>query len=171
MKKSVFYIICLFLFAASVSTIKAQSPAQTPTQTPVQTPLQPQDKQHQRGERKPFDREAFFAKRNCYIAEKMGLTTEETAVFFPMENELIQKKFEAGRECFRLEREMRKKENKTEKDYQILLKCREDSKSKRDTLDRKYLEKFKKILTAEQILKYQNADREFYDREVNDKTP
>jgi hypothetical protein len=120
-------------------------------------------------QRKPFDREAFFAKRNAFIVEKMGLTAEETAVFIPVENELIQKKFEAGRECFRLERELRGKAEKTDAEYQKLLQCQQEAKDKRDLLDKEYLEKFKKILKAEQILKYQAADKEFFDKMMHER--
>jgi ribosomal protein L32E len=64
---------------------------------------------------------------------------------------------------------LRKKEGKTEEEYNKLLKCREEVKEKRDKLDREYLEKFKKILTAEQILKYQSADRAFFDEFMRDR--
>ncbi|MDR1525023.1 MAG: hypothetical protein LBS79_07210, partial [Tannerella sp.] len=93
-----------------------------------------------------FDREAFTAKRNAYITEKIGLTAKEASVFIPLENELMQKKFEVGRECHRIERELKKKEGRTEEEYNKLLKCREEVKEKRDKLDKEYLEKFKKIL-------------------------
>lgn len=116
------------------------------------------------GEHKPFDRDAFFAKRNAFIVEKMGLTAEETAIFIPIENELIRKKFEAGRECFRIERELHGKKEKTDADYQKILQCQQDAKEKRDKLDSEYLEKFKKMLKAEQILKYQAADKDFFDK-------
>lgn len=118
---------------------------------------------------KPFDREAFIAARNAYITEKVGLTAKETSVFIPLDNELIRKKFEVGRECHRIERELKMKEGKTEEEYNKLLKCREEVKEKRDKLDKEYLEKFKKILTAEQIVKYQSADRAFFDEFVRDR--
>ncbi|MDR3251790.1 MAG: hypothetical protein LBT42_09035 [Tannerella sp.] len=132
----------------------------------LQTVAQGRDHNHSGEEPKPFDREAFFAKRNVYITEKAGLTAEEAAVFIPLENELLSKKFEVGRECHRLDRELRKKKEKKEKcdeqEYNKLLKCLEEVKEKRDKLDREYLEKFKKVLSAEQIIKYQAADREFF---------
>jgi hypothetical protein len=121
------------------------------------------------GEDKPFDKEAFTAKRNAYITEKVGLTATEASVFIPLDNELMQKKFAVGRECHRLERELKKKDGKTEEEYNRLLKCREEVKEKRDKLDKEYLEKFKKILSAEQIVKYQSADRAFFDEFVRDR--
>ena len=116
-----------------------------------------------------FDREAFIAKRNAYIAEKVELTTEEAAVFFPLDNELLHKKFEVGRECRKMERELHDKKKKSDDECKKILKCREDVKEKRDKLDKEYLEKFKKILSAEQILKYQRADRDFFEEYFSDR--
>ncbi|MDR0743343.1 MAG: hypothetical protein LBF05_03175 [Tannerella sp.] len=131
--------------------------------------LQLPAQEHKHGGRKPFDREAFTAKRNVYITEQIGLTATEASVFIPLDNELMQKKFEVGRECHRLERELKKKDGKTEEEYKKLLKCREDVKAKRDKLDKEYLEKFKKVLSVEQIVKYQSADRAFFDEFVRDR--
>ena len=116
-----------------------------------------------------FDREAFIAKRNAFIIQKLSLTSEEEATFIPLDNELLHKKFEIGRDCRRIERELRDKKDKTDAECQKLLKCREEVKEKRDQLDREYLEKFKKILSAEQILKYQSADREFFEDYFRDR--
>ena len=117
---------------------------------------------------RPFDREDFFAKRNAFITEKIELTASEAAVFIPLDNTLLQKKYEIGRECNRIERELRDKKDKSDEECKKLLKCREDVKEKRDQLDKEYLEKFKKILSAEQILKYHSADREFFDEYIRD---
>ena len=110
-----------------------------------------------------FNREEFIAKRNIYLTEKMELTAEETAIFIPLDNELLRKKFEVGRDCRRYERELRDKTEKSDEEYKKLLKCREEVKEKREQLDKEYLEKFKKMLSAEKILKYHNADKAFMD--------
>lgn len=124
---------------------------------------------HSGGGRKPFDKEDFFAKRNAYITEKVDLTAEEAAVFIPLDNELMHKKFEVGRECHKIERQLRDKKDKSEEEYNKLLKCREEVKEKRDKLDKEYQEKFKKTLSAEQLLKYQRADRDFFDEYIRDR--
>jgi len=116
-----------------------------------------------------FDREAFISKRNTFIVEKVALTAEEKATFIPLDNELMHKKFEIGRDCRRIERELRDKKDKSDAECQKLLKCREEVKEKRDQLDKEYLEKFKKILSAEQMLKYQSADREFFEDYFRDR--
>ena len=111
--------------------------------------------------RRDFNREDFMAKRNVYLTEKMQLTAEETAVFIPMDNELLRKKFEAGRDCRRYDRELHEKKEKTEEEFKKLLQCKEEVKAMIDKLDKEYLEKFKKILSAEKILKYEKAEKEF----------
>jgi len=116
-----------------------------------------------------FDRADFIAKRNVFIAQKIALTADEEAAFIPLDNELLHKKFEIGRDCRRIERELRDKKDKSDAECQKLLKCREEVKEKRDQLDREYLEKFKKILSAEQMLKYQSADREFFEDYFRDR--
>ena len=117
----------------------------------------------QNRDRGNIDREEFIAKRNIYITEKMELTAEETAQFIPLDNELLRKKFEVGRECRRFERELRNKTEKTDEEYAKLLKCKEEVKEKWDRLDREYLDKLKRIVSAEKMLKYQNAVKEFMD--------
>ncbi|MDR0698937.1 MAG: hypothetical protein LBG28_06945 [Tannerella sp.] len=151
MKQVKFFILCLSVLLMSI----------------LQTLAQNQDARQDA--HRPFDRESFIAARNAYITEKVGLTAKETSVFIPLDNELIRKKFEVGRECHRIERELKTKEGKTEEEYNKLLKCREEVKEKRDKLDKEYLEKFKKILTAEQIVKYQSADRAFFDEFVRER--
>ena len=118
--------------------------------------------------RQAINREELIAKRNTYLTEKMTLSAEETAVFIPLDNELLRKKFEVGRECHRYERELNDKKEKTDEEFKILLKCRQEVKEKREQLDREYLEKFKKVLSAEKILLYQNADKEFFDNYIRD---
>lgn len=153
MKQIKFFIVCL----SALLMLSLQSAAQG------------KGHGHPKGERKSFDKEDFMAKRNVYITDKVALTAEEAAVFIPLDNELMQKKFEAGRECHKIERQLRDKKDKNDEDCDKLLKCREEMKEKRDKLDKEYLEKFKKVLSAEQILKYQSADRDFFDEYIRDR--
>ncbi|MDR1337315.1 MAG: hypothetical protein LBK22_10855 [Tannerella sp.] len=154
MEKVKIFMVCFSAWVISALQVSAQE------QKPPE---------HDKEGHKPFDREAFIAKRNVYITEQVGLTATEASVFIPLDNELMQKKFEVGRECHKLERELKKKDGKTEEEYNKLLKCREDVKEKRDKLDKEYLEKFKQILSAEQLVKYQSADRAFFDEFVRDR--
>lgn len=134
----------------------------------LQTIAQNRDGNSSRNGRGTFNREEFIEKRNKFLTEKMDLTAEETAVFIPLDNELMRKKFDVGRECRRFERELHNKAEKTDEECNKLLRCQEEVKDKREQLDREYLEKFKKVLSAAKILKYQNADKEFFDNFIRD---
>lgn len=112
-------------------------------------------------EHKHFDREAFEAKRNAFITAEVGLTPEEAAQFIPLSNELRQKKFEVGRGCRKLSREMHKKENPTNAEYtQVVDECLEVN-LKEAQLEKEYYEQFKKILSPEKLYKYRIAEYKF----------
>ena len=108
-----------------------------------------------------FDREAFFAKKNAFITAEMGLTPEEAASFIPLCNELQEKMFEAGRECRKLSKEIRHKENPTDADYNKVIDECLDVEIKEAQLEKEYFERFKKILSPEKVYKYRNAEYKF----------
>ena len=154
MKKITFILLCITVLCMPSAPLWGQA----------KDPKAPSNE-----DRRPFDREDFMTKRNTYITEKIGLTAQEAAIFMPLDNELMQKKFEAGRDCHQMERELRKKPEKKKEDSEKLLKCREEAKEKREKLEKEYLEKFKKVLSAEKILKYQSADRTFFEEYMQDR--
>jgi len=135
----------------------------------MQSFAQDRDRNNGRNGRDPSRREEIMAKRNTYLTEKMGLTAAEAAVFIPLDNELLQKKFEVSRDCRRLDRELHNKKDKTDEDFKKILKCREEVKEMSDRLDKEYNEKFKKVLPAEKILKYKHADQAFFDENFRDR--
>jgi Spy/CpxP family protein refolding chaperone len=108
-------------------------------------------------EQRHFDREAFEARRNAFITAEVGLTPEEAAQFIPLCNELRQKKFEVGRECRKLSKEIRHKENPTDADYNKVIDECLDVEIKEAQLEKEYFERFKKILSPEKVYKYRNA--------------
>lgn len=118
------------------------------------------------GKRGKFNKEEFIKERNIFLTERIGLTAEEAAIFLPLENELLMKKFEVGRDCRKLQRHLHDKKEKTEEECKQLLECREKEKEMRDRLDKEYLEKFKEVLSAEKILQYQKAEREFFEEKM-----
>ena len=112
-------------------------------------------------EQRHFDREAFEARRNAFITAEVGLTPEEAAQFIPLCNELRQKKFEVGRECRKLSKEIRHKENPTDADYNKVIDECLDVEIKEAQLEKEYFERFKKILSPEKVYKYRNAEYKF----------
>ena len=82
--------------------------------------------QEARKDRKSFDKEAFEARRNAFIVTEVGLTPEEAERFIPLCDELRKKRFEVGRECRKLTKQVRSKENPTDADYnEVIDKCLE----------------------------------------------
>ncbi len=109
--------------------------------------------------------EEFKAKRVTYISKEVGLTKEESDDFWPICNELQEKKFELNRV---VREEMKKvrdlqKEGKTisDSEYDRLIYSNLDCKIKEIELDKEYVKKFRKILSAEKVLKYQRAEQRF----------
>jgi hypothetical protein len=122
-----------------------------------------QEREKNREYKTPLDIKDFIEKRNVYLTEKLSLSAEDVKTFLPVDNELMRKKFEVGKDCHQLGRQLRDKKNHTEEEYQKLVKCREEAKAKRFELDKEYMVKFKKILSSEQILIYEKADKDFFD--------
>lgn len=108
-----------------------------------------------------FDRQSFQARRNAYITAEAGLTPDEAANFVPLDNELKQKQFDAGRECRKLNRESRTKEQLSDEAYLKLIDCNIETRIKEAQLEKDYYEKFKRILPPPKLYKYQQADFKF----------
>lgn len=114
-----------------------------------------------RGGKKHFDRESFEAKRNAFITAELGLTPEEASDFIPLCNELRKRKFEIGKECRKLSKEIDHKSNPTDEDYSKVIDECLDVGVKEAELEREYFEKFKKILPPEKLYKYRKAEFRF----------
>jgi hypothetical protein len=117
--------------------------------------------QHKDGKRHA-DFEQFRAKRVAYITEKVKLTPEEAEAFWPLVNELQEKRYELNKPL----RERRRSQDSsrtalTEADYRKIIDTSADIRLKEAQLNKEYLEKLKKVLSAEKIFRYQRAEEEF----------
>jgi hypothetical protein len=109
-----------------------------------------------------FDKQAFQAKRNAYITIEAGLTADEAAAFIPLDNELKQKQYNAGRECRKRNRECRTgKEPLSDEACLKLIDCNIETRIREAQLEKEYYEKFKRILPPLKLYKYQQADFRF----------
>jgi hypothetical protein len=108
-----------------------------------------------------FDKQSFQARRNAYITAEAGLTPDEAANFIPLDNELKQKQFDAGRECRKLNRESRAKEKLSDEAYLKLIDCSLETRLKEAQLEKDYYEQFKRILPPSKLYKYLQADFKF----------
>jgi hypothetical protein len=117
--------------------------------------------QEEKDRTQKFDKQAFQAKRNAYITVEAGLTPDEAATFIPLDNELKQKQFDAGRECRKLHRKCRTQEKLSDEACLKLIDCNIETRLKEAQLEKEYYEKFKRILSPLKLYKYQQADFRF----------
>lgn len=108
-----------------------------------------------------FDIEAIKKEKGEFLKKEMNLTDSEAKAFLPLENEYTLKKFETNREVRRETRALKKKENKTEADYQRIVQLNLDSEQKEAQLQIEYYKKFAEVLPAQKIEKYKAADMKF----------
>lgn len=129
-------------------------------------PLSAQEHSHSGG----FDIEAFKKKRAAFIIEKANLTDAEAKAFIPLTNELMDKRFELNRSIRKESRELRKKDKKTNADYERILDASSTVKIKEAQLEQEYLQKFKKVLSAEKIYKYKQAEADYMKEMVDNRS-
>lgn len=110
---------------------------------------------------------ADFEKRKMeYIQKEAGLTQAEASKYFPLNNELTQKKFELHKQHREKIQKIKENSNISDEEYRKLLENDVDIKVKEATLDKEYAPKFEKVLSPEKLFKAQQAERDFMQREV-----
>ncbi len=121
--------------------------------------------QERTGEKRKADFEKFKAKRTEYISNAVGLTPEESSAFWPLCDQLQEKKFQLNKELRKEMRALFQKEKSgqkpTQEEYARVVKMTVDVKAKEAELEKEYLEKFETVLTPEKIFKYQRAEMKF----------
>ncbi|MDR1764074.1 MAG: hypothetical protein LBR64_09035 [Dysgonamonadaceae bacterium] len=107
------------------------------------------------------DFEAFKQKRVAFITDAMGLSEDEAKDFWPLCNELSEKKFQLNRELNRAMREFNAKKEHTEAEYkQIVTFCCEQ-RVKEAKLEREYMEKFAAVIPSAKVYLYWQAEQQF----------
>jgi Spy/CpxP family protein refolding chaperone len=119
----------------------------------------------QNDEKRKENFEKFKAQRKEYISKAMDLTADELEEFWPLCDELQVKKFELNKAIRSEIRKLReaKKEGKTisAADYKKIVELSASVKVKEAQLDEEYVSKFLKILPAEKVYLYQQAEQQF----------
>jgi len=116
---------------------------------------------------KKFDVQDFKEKRKEYIIKEVGLTKEEADQFFPLSEELLDKKYELNRAIRAKARELRQKQDATQAEYDLLVDNILDMHIKEAQLEKEYYQKFKKVLSSEKLYKFHRADKQFMRKTVN----
>jgi hypothetical protein len=111
--------------------------------------------------RKPhFSPEEFQAKQRTYITEKAELSPEEAEAFFPLFFELQKKKFDlerSARKDFKRQRGVQM----TEEECRNFVYKMADTKIEIAKLERKYTDKYLKVLPACKVRRVQHAEASF----------
>jgi hypothetical protein len=109
--------------------------------------------------------ERFKLERTEYISKKMNLTEEEKKIFWPLADELQLKKFELNKslreEIHKIHKARKENQSISETDYKKIIELSAEIKIKEAQLDQEYLYKFIKVVPAEKIFLYQEAELQY----------
>ncbi len=109
--------------------------------------------------------EEFRAKRVDFFTKEIGLTEAESKEFWPVFNELEEKKFELNRNMRREIRKIRDIQNAgnsvSAAEYDRVTNIIIETREKELELEREYLKKIQKILSPEKVFKYLRAEHRF----------
>lgn len=114
-----------------------------------------------------FSPTEYWNQQKAFFTEKADLTEDEANAFFPLYNELQQKKRELNRETRRIMREAAGPETSEEQSLKAI-DAQAEANIKIAELEKDYLQKFKKVLPATKILKVQNAEEQFNSQILKD---
>jgi hypothetical protein len=113
--------------------------------------------------------EEMKAKRAAYYTDKIGLTAKEAELFWPIYNELQDKKGKLHRQMSAPFRKV-KKDNQGNRimDYAKICDNMMSLRVQEANLDKNYHEKFKKVLSPEKLFRYYEAEREWAGKLLKD---
>lgn len=142
------FTLLLLLFAFTLAPLASAHPR-------CCTPPQQQESMKKR-------MEEFFEQKKSYLTQEAELTQEEADAFFPLYNELQQKKFDLNRDLREKLRKMEKRDDTIADDeYLDAVNAVNDLNLKEAQLDQEYYAKFARILPAKKLYKLQQADGNF----------
>ncbi|MDE5837595.1 MAG: Spy/CpxP family protein refolding chaperone [Paramuribaculum sp.] len=120
----------------------------------------PQNK-HQHGDRAEWFKEMSRYKAE-FIASELNLSNEQKQSFLQLYQDMENSSSKLARETRKLEKEVKKKgDSATDAELEKAAEARASLKSKQGAIEKEYFQKFKKILTSEQLFKLGDAEKEF----------
>lgn len=114
-----------------------------------------------------FSPAEYARQQRDFFTKNAELTQEEADAFFPIYNELQQKKRELSRETRRFMREAAGPDASDEQSLKAI-DAQAETNLKIAELEKEYLQKFKEVLPATKILKIQNAEEQFNSQMLKD---
>jgi len=119
----------------------------------------------QRDDKRKAEFEQFKEKRVAFITKAMDLSTDEANAFWPLYNELQEKKFELNQQLKKAIYEFAKSEKAgkthSESEYKDMVNLTAQFKINDANLEEEYIDKFSKIISYEKIYRYQQAELQF----------
>lgn len=143
MRRSIVLLICLLLLPVGFLKVSAQSP-----------------------QSKKMNLADYEKRKREYVTKQAGLTREEADKYFPLSNELTQKKFRLHRTYREKLQKIKGNSNISDEEYRKMLEEDVELKLKEATLEKEYSSKFEKALPPDKLYKAQQAERDFIQREV-----
>ncbi|MDD2559988.1 MAG: hypothetical protein PHE04_04895 [Bacteroidales bacterium] len=147
MKSSLIIALC-FLFSSVAFSQRSGNEANTNGQGPNQEERQKQW-------------EEMRLKRIAYFTDKIGLTSEEAQLFWPIVNDIQDRSFALNREMMRLIRIPRQERENKETDYEKINTRMAEIRQQQSDLDKERYIKLKAILSPEKLYKYYLAEEGF----------
>ena len=166
MRKTVILLICCMLAVVSVSGQNRPEGGQQPRQG-WQRQGRNQNQQPAPNRSGQFSPAEYWQQQKAFITDNAGLTEDEANAFFPIYNELQQKKRDLNRETRRFMREAAGPDASQEQSLKAI-DAQAETNIKIAELEKEYLQKFKKVLPATKILKVQNAEEQFNSQMLKD---
>ena len=112
-------------------------------------------------------------KRIALISKAMGLSAEEIKTFWPLCNELQEKKIELNRQLRRALGEFsgngRNNKKHSEEEYKTIVNLLAQFRTKEAKLEEEYIAKFAKVISFEKIFLYQQSEKQF-ERQIDRKS-
>ena len=102
----------------------------------------------------------FRAKQQAYMAQKAGLTQEESEKFFPLYFEFQDKKKEINKEAWVIAKKGKNPET-TETEYETIIDNFFNNQETIAKLEKEYIKKYREILSARKVYMIYWAERKF----------
>lgn len=153
MKKILFSVISLFLAVGAVSAMSTDCQGDVcppAAQTPDDGP----------GDRKQWFKEVREFKHN-FLAKELNLTKEQQKAFFPLYDAMEDETWKINRETRELESKVASSAKATDLEYDKATDAIYEQKEKEGAVERAYMQKFRQVLSREQLFKLKSAERRF----------
>jgi len=122
-------------------------------------------------QRRQAEFEELKEKRAAFFTKVMDLNEDEAKVFWPLYNELQEKKFELNRQLrkslFEFMGNEKERKKHTEAEYKAMVELFAQFKMKEAKMDEEYIAKFAKVISYEKIFRYQQAEQQFARQMLN----